>query len=471
MPDVDQGSIAISVNTRPGLKLDELDKTLVQLEERLAGYEDVERYSLTGGGSTPLSSSSASATLSVYLRGDRKMSTDEVVEDLRKKTRDFTNCSVDVDAQSMMSMLSGSGVQVNIMGTDIDALTEASAQLEQMMWQNSNVGAVSSTLTSGSPQAEIAIDPVMAAAYGLSPVQVMMEVSNAVQGSKATTLRMDGRDYEVRWNTPRAAMRSFPIWMACSLPARAARRPRLVRLPTLSIPTARRASSAKTTSILSASPVSCALRRAARIATDLSTQATKMQLPDGVEIYMGGSMEMMVEEMTALVGALLTAVLLVFMVMAVQFNSMRFSIVVMISIPFALIGSMLMLLISGTAISMTSLMGIIMLVGIVVNNGILLIDTANRLQDDEGMDATDALVQAGMLRLRPILMTTLTTVLSMIPLALGIGTATEMMQSMAYVIIGGLVASTILTIFLIPTFYLLFQGKRKRKAPELQLQV
>lgn len=170
---------------------------------------------------------------------------------------------------------------------------------------------------------------------------------------------------------------------------------------------------------------------------------------------------MMNDEFQALLQAILVATFLVFLVMAIQFESPRFSFMVMMCIPFALIGSFLLLFITQSTISMVSLMGFLMLMGIVVNNGILFVDSANMLRE-EGMSTEDALVASGSTRLRPILMTTLTTILSMIPMGLGLGDNGVMMQGMALVIIGGLTASTILTLILIPTFYLIFD-KRSRQ--------
>ena len=157
--------------------------------------------------------------------------------------------------------------------------------------------------------------------------------------------------------------------------------------------------------------------------------------------------------------SIFTAVFLVFLVMAMQFESPRFSLMVMTCIPFSLIGSFLLLFLTGSNISMISLMGFLMLMGIVVNNGILFVDSTNQFRKE--MPLEDALIQSGVIRLRPILMTTLTTILSMVPLGLGIGTNAVMMQGMALVIIGGLIASTILTLILIPTFYLILGKKGK----------
>ena len=170
---------------------------------------------------------------------------------------------------------------------------------------------------------------------------------------------------------------------------------------------------------------------------------------------------MIMEEFTSLGTALVVAVLLVFMVMAMQFESPRYSLMVMVCIPFSLIGSFGLMMISGCSLSMTSALGFLLLVGTVVNNGILYVDTTNEYK--KTMSVRDALILTGKTRLRPILMTTLTTILSMIPTALAIGDGGEMMQGLAIVVIGGLTASTFLTLLLLPTFYLILSGKGKKK--------
>ena len=184
--------------------------------------------------------------------------------------------------------------------------------------------------------------------------------------------------------------------------------------------------------------------------------------PEGVTPANSMQIDMMYEELLSILKSIFIAVFLVFLVMAMQFESPRFSLMVMTCIPFSLIGSFLLLFLTGSNISMISLMGFLMLMGIVVNNGILFVDSTNQFREE--MPLEDALIQSGVIRLRPILMTTLTTILSMVPLGLGIGTNAVMMQGMALVIIGGLIASTILTLIVIPTFYLIVD--KKRKAPK-----
>jgi HAE1 family hydrophobic/amphiphilic exporter-1 len=170
---------------------------------------------------------------------------------------------------------------------------------------------------------------------------------------------------------------------------------------------------------------------------------------------------MMNEDLGALGGALMTGVFLIFIVMAIQFESPKYSLMVMTTIPFSLIGSFGLLYLADSPISMVSMLGFLMLVGTVVNNGILYVETVNQIRSSMPID--EALVEAGAIRMRPILMTTLTTVISMVPNALAFGEAGKMMQGMALVNIGGLIASTALTLVLLPTYYkLVYKLGRKR---------
>ena len=195
----------------------------------------------------------------------------------------------------------------------------------------------------------------------------------------------------------------------------------------------------------------------------LDALVTGLQLPDSVEQAEDTMDQMMRENFTALGKAIAAAIFLVFLVMAMQFESPKYSLMVMLSIPFSLIGSFGLLFLSGQSLTMTSLMGIMMLVGIVVNNGILYVDGVNVLINEDGLSLDDALIESAKTRLRPILITTLTTVISMIPMSLGIGTGTEMMQGMGIIIIGGLIASTLLILILLPVFYRMVYGKEMRE--------
>src|SRR5690606_19521797 len=185
------------------------------------------------------------------------------------------------------------------------------------------------------------------------------------------------------------------------------------------------------------------------IQDELSTIA----LPEGFNLVMGGQYEEQIKAQRDFTMAIVMALVLIYMVMAAQFERFMDPLIVMCSVPLALIGVIPTLILTGTTVNMQSLMGLVMLVGIVVNNAIVLVDYINLLRREEGMSIREAVKEAGKLRLRPILMTTTTTVLGLLPLAIGIGAGAEMQAALARVVIGGLVASTLITLVFIPIVY------------------
>lgn len=193
----------------------------------------------------------------------------------------------------------------------------------------------------------------------------------------------------------------------------------------------------------------------------LNQEVIEPNLTDTVTTGMNSMDQSMNEEFSAIFGAIATAIFLIFVVMAMQFESLKFSLMVMVTIPFSLIGSFGMLWLADSAISMISLVGLLMLVGTVVNAGILYVDTVNQYRNT--MDRDKALIEAGATRMRPILMTTLTTIIAMIPMAFGWGNSGEMTKGLALVNIGGLTASTILSLLLLPVFYCIISRTPKKE--------
>jgi HAE1 family hydrophobic/amphiphilic exporter-1 len=195
------------------------------------------------------------------------------------------------------------------------------------------------------------------------------------------------------------------------------------------------------------------------VAGEIQTKVDKIDLPKGYNVYYGGEYEQMVDIFTQLVMALLLAIGLVYMIMAAQFGSLKYPFIIMFTIPLAAIGVLVALFITKTALSITAFFGIIMLVGIVVNNAIVLIDYINTLRE-RGLPIREALLTGGQERLRPVLMTMATTVLAMTPIAIGFGGG-KMMGPMAISVMGGLSFSTFLTLAFIPVLYSLFTGERR----------
>jgi HAE1 family hydrophobic/amphiphilic exporter-1 len=203
-------------------------------------------------------------------------------------------------------------------------------------------------------------------------------------------------------------------------------------------------------------------------AADIHTNVILPNLTDGIREQANTRTEMMNEEFGNLFRAILIAIFLVFVVMAAQFESPRFSFMVMTTIPFAMVGSFGLLWLFDIQITMPALIGYLMLIGTVVNNGILYVDTVNMYRDT--MPLEDALIEAGVIRLRPILMTTMTTVLAMMPMALGIGNSAELMQGLAMVNVGGLLTSTVMALLVLPVYYYYMTGRKGRARLQAKLE-
>ncbi|NLL79919.1 MAG: efflux RND transporter permease subunit [Clostridiales bacterium] len=454
MPSMDEGAMAITATFRSGTKLETIDEQTRFIEEMTMADPNLERCNMQ--------ISEDKATLTAYLTDECKLSTNEVIEQYTEKLADVTNMKISIAASgaSMTSMMGG-GVEIDLSGRNLDDLKTAAREVEKMMWQVPGVLQVSSDVGVASTKAEIIVDPLKSMNVGLASAQVAGELYNALSGKEAATLTREGEEYSIRLEYPEGQYETMNDLMNMTLTT-----PRGTQVPVSELAevvyTDAPVTLYRVEGIYQIAITASTTESARFEAQDAINKAVdEMEFPKGVARAQSSMDEMMMEEFTAIVQAIAVAIFLIFLVMAMQFESPRFSVMVMLSIPFALIGSFGLLFITGSTISMTSLMGILMLVGIVVNNGILYVDTANQLRQEMFME--DALIQSGQIRLRPILMTTLTTILSMIPMGLGIGEGSVMMQGMALIIIGGLIASTLLILLLMPTFYLIiYEGRGKR---------
>ena len=466
IPATDEGTVAINVDTRAGLSASAVEKIMEPIVNTVKEHPDVEKYSVTIGSQGIMSvmmGSSSSATVTAYLKKDRDLSTNEFVDFMRKQTKDMVDCKAVVSASNTTSMMTGgSTVDVPLKGNDYDDLVQASYMVEEYMNGHPDIINVSSTVSSGNPQAEIKIDPVKAGAHGLVPAAAMASVRNMTEGTEATTLNQNGTDYSVKVCYPEERFKSISDLDSLMLTNAAGMNVPLSDIADISYSNSPQSITKENGQYIITISGQPSLDASTKLGGRILDKVSQMDLPVGVNVSQSAQIESMYEEFTALLYAIFTAVFLVFLVMAMQFESPRFSIVVMMCVPFSLIGSFTALFLSGTSISMPSLMGFLMLVGTVVNNGILFIDTASNLREEEGFTLEAALAKAGSIRLRPILMTTLTTVLAMVPLAIGIGENGALMKGMAMVIVGGLIASTILAMLVLPSFYMIVDKKDRK---------
>lgn len=454
MAAVDEGIVQIDIKTKPGLSVASINETLAGLEKMVMNEADVDHYLLTYGDSGLSMGDSSSASLNAYLKKDRKLSTDEMIEKWRRETEHYKDMSVTLAQGSttgMGSMTSNGKIEIDLQGTDYKVLKKAVNDLTEQLRQRKDVMQVHSSVENAAPVVKVRIDPVCAQAEGLTPASIGAAINSNLSGVKAATIRVNGEDVDIKVEYAADKYDTIDKLQGMMIPTATGTALPLEDLAKIYYEDSPQHISRKEKQYqvsINMTPQADYKKTAEK---DVKKFVSQWNLPAGVELAGGARDEMMNEDLGALGKAVMTGVFLIFIVMAIQFESPKFSLMVMTTIPFSLIGSFGLLYLADSPISMVSMLGFLMLVGTVVNNGILYVETVNQMLSSMPID--EALVEAGAIRMRPILMTTLTTVISMVPNALAFGEAGKMMQGLALVNVGGLIASTALTLVLLPTYY------------------
>ena len=468
MPDIDSATVQISVLQKPGLDLEERDKAMREIEAMVAKDSDVDRYTTLSGGGTgfqALYGGDSSSTVTAYLKKKRSVSTKEKAKTWQKLLETRPDEVITVKSVSDANfgasdedVKRSEGYEVILKGADLQSLKEKSDALVSEMQKMESLTGIHSSLENAAPRLLVKVDPIKAAAEGLSPIALGQSLNSILGGKTVMKIDLDGEKADVRVEYPKDRFDT------------------LEKIKNIRFSTPRGAAVALdsvATVDFSDSPATIIREDKKYVVTiranytEKANKETKEEVDRLVESHLGRDIALseslrtknMREEFTDLFRAIAIAVFLVFVVMAGQFESLRFSFMVMTTVPFAMIGSFGLLWLFDATISMTSLLGFLMLVGTVVNNGILYVDTVNQYREDMPLDR--AIIESGATRLRPILMTTLTTVLSMVPMAMAIGENGKLMQGLALVDVGGLTASTLLALLLLPVYYRIMYGKKK----------
>ena len=393
------------------------------------------------------------------------MKTKEKVKVWKKALENRSQEVISIKALSDTSMSGGdysnsNRYEIIIQGQELEELQQKSNELLSLLQRQNSLTGIHSSLENAAPLLQVKVDPIKAAAEGLSPIQIAQTLNTNLSGKTAMKMTVEGQKVDVKVEYPKDQYDTLEKVKA-------------IRFTT---PTGAQVSLESLASVKYAdSPAGIEREDKKYLATitanytEEANSNTKAEidaligknLGENISVVANSQDQSMKEEFTDLFRSIAMAVFLVFVVMAAQFESTRFSFMVMTTIPFSLIGSFGLLWLFDAALSMTSLLGFLMLIGTVVNNGILYVDTVNQYRQEMPLDK--ALVESGATRLRPILMTTLTTVLSMFPMAMGFGDNGALMQGLALVNVGGLVASTLLALLLLPVYYMIIYGRKKQK--------
>lgn len=475
-PKVDSGQISISIKMPRGTSLEETRRLARRAEAIASGLKEVETTfvsvgSAEGMGGFLASSDTDRATILVKLcpRGERRRSTAEVVEELRKRLALVPGAEIKVNEYDMLSsMMSGSSpITITLRGDDLDVLRQKGEEIAEIVRRVPGTYNVKTSLEEGKPTMEVRLDRQRAAAYGIGTAQVAQALRAAIMGEVVTQYRSGGEECDLRLRLiPEARqdlgdLEKIQILSptGVSVPLREIAELREGVTPAV----IRRQDQARVCTITG----DLAGRPLGSVIKDIKARLADLRLPPGYEITYGGQQKMMQESFSSLGFALILGILLVYMVMASQFESLLHPFVIMFTIPLAVIGVVLAFIITGKTFGVTAFIGVILLAGIVVKNGIVLVDYINTLRR-RGLSREEAILQAGPVRLRPVLMTALTAMLGMLPLAIGRGEGGELDSPLAVAVIGGLFVATFLTLVVIPVVYTvledLAQGLRRRLA-------
>lgn len=449
MPEMDQGSISVSISMPTGSSLEESTAIAERVYNIVAAEvpETDSAYYMASEGS------STSVGITLVDKSDRQRSSLEIADDLRGKLMDLAGCEITVSASDMTSMMgSGSDIQVKLTGEDYETLSLIAGDLERQIAALPDAMDVTTSVSEQVPQVQVTIQREAASRYGLTAASIGAAVRSELTGSTATTVTIDNKELDVVITgdgtsaTSLDALRSMPISTALGgyVPLSSVAEVEIVQAPQ----SIHRVNQSRQVTI-TGSTIS---GDTAAMTQQVSAILDQYALPEGYTAESGGSYEDMMENFSDLLLALIVALGLVYFVLAAQFESFLMPIMIMMILPLAFMGALFALPLTGRDLSMISLLSLIMLAGTVVNSSIILVDYI-RIRRERGESREDAILHACPLRIRPILMTTLTTILAMVPMALGIGDTNEMMSDMGVTMISGMIISTVITLLFTPVYY------------------
>lgn len=486
MPNMSSTEVQVSAKLDDNATLEETIDTAEQINKILNGYDEFETVGVMTGSSTSLmglsggsSSDAGSVTAYGVLKDEYTKQSEEICDRLNsdlEKVKGEITVSGGSSTSSMSSLLGDGGIEITLYGDDIETLKKTAEDMAKQLETVEGIDETDSGVGATSPEIKVSVNKEKAAEKGLTVAQVYQQVASAVSSEKtSTTLTNDnGNDIDVvivkdeSQNVTPDTIGSIDITYKDSEENE----------KTTSLSSIADISKSETIDVITRQDQKRYLSITGTLKdgytlTDVSNKAQKLfddyKLPEGCSIEFAGSNKATMEAISQLMLMLLLGVVLIYLIMVAQFQSLKSPFIIMFTIPLAFTGGFLGLLITGFDVSVVSLIGFIMLCGIIVNNGIVLVDYINRLRRD-GKERVEAIVEAGKTRMRPILITALTTILGLSVMALGIGTGAEMMQPLAIVCIGGLVYATFMTLYIIPVIYDAFNKKELRKVEESEIE-
>jgi multidrug efflux pump subunit AcrB len=476
LPQVDDGGVGVSLWLPPGSTPEQTNALALEIERMVKEMPDVQSVFATAGGflfggSTADRSGRGSLDIRLVPFAERTVTADEWVRTLQSKidARGFPGARVFVRPpriRGLRTSFSGSDISVSIQGDELPVLQRIAADIEERVRGIPGLENLEASAEDATPQISVRLDRERAGYLGLDVAQVGQTLRTALDGTIATKFAEGNREYDVRVMLPRDRFTSPEELGAVALfPGGFGRAPIYLRdvadVSTSLGPTDIRRENQNRVLRLNGDVIT-EIASVGEVNDSIRARLADLELPDGYGLIYGGEEEAIRENNRQLTIVVLLATFLVFVVLALQYESLVNPLVILVTIPLSLIGVGFGLWLTETPMSAPVLLGVILLAGIVVNNAILLVEFVEQYRRDHNEPAENALALAGAVRLRPIFMTTITTMLGMLPLALGLGEGSELMRPLAISVVSGMAISMVLTLFVVPCAYLVMHGAAER---------
>lgn len=471
MPTMESTQMSMTVETEKGTSLEDTASVADRVTEKIETIKDVRDIGamISGQSITGMGGDSKNQVQYYILTEEKRtLSDQELKKEILKATKDLP-CTVNISQSGMdMSSLGTSGISIEIKGKELDRLQEMAKKTAEIVKGVKGTKNVSDGMEDTTGELRVLVNKEKAAAYNLTVAQVYQELAGEVaEASSKTTLSTEDSDYDIyvsdAENTTKTRKDIQELILHVEMQDDSTKDVPLKEIADFEEAEGLQAVSRKDQSRYM--NVTAELEEGENIglvSRRVEKALKKLDIPNGYEVRMAGEDETIRESMTELMKMLGLAAIFMYLIMVAQFQSLRSPFIIMFTIPLAFTGGLLGLFLTGKAVSVIAMIGFVMLSGIIVNNGIVFVDYTNQLMED-GMEKQEALIEAGKTRLRPIIMTALTTILGLLTMAFGMGMGADMIQPMAIVTIGGLLYGTILTMFVVPCIYDLFVREKKSK--------
>jgi HAE1 family hydrophobic/amphiphilic exporter-1 len=457
IPSSDQGQFNINITLPTGTNLETTREVVSEVEKVVLEIAEIKSIlTIAGEGSGGMGFSTEggnSGTIMVNLvdQNKRERNMVQIINQLRQKIGAYPDAQIKFSEQGF-TFSSGSDLEVKISGDSLDELENIANRILILITEVEGVYDLKSSVEDVRPELHVNIDREKANLYGLNTAQIASTVHDALLGRVASIYQEKGEQIDIRIRLEEEDRNSIEEVENILISSSVGLQIPLKEIAEVTVDSGPKGIDRKNQQRVVNVSGNISDRFLGRVIQDAQQQLDKLVLPEDYRYEFVGQNREMQESFLELALALVLSILLVYMIIAAQFESLLMPLAVMFSVPFSLIGVILALLLSGKSLNVLSFIGIIMLVGIVVNNSIVLIDYINKLRQ-KGMERKEAIILGGKTRLRPILMTMFTTVLALVPMALGVGEGAELRAPMAITIIGGLTSSTFLSLIIVPIFY------------------